>query len=86
MFSLIATAVVLALIAADIALVYWIATRTGLYGWADSQLGPPRRPTPAQLRFRKIGVWSLCGIMIGIPVQAALVIVAGIVAAMGGPI
>jgi hypothetical protein len=83
LIGVLAALAVLMVIAADIGAMYWIATRTGLYRWLDAQVGPPRRSTPLHLRLRRVVVFNLCVVVIGVPVQAAFILVAGIIAAVG---
>ncbi len=83
MSAVVAAVVVIALLGADVGVVYWISTRTGLYRWAQEQIGPPRRSTGVHARLHRLGAMCLCMVVIGIPVQGGVVIVAGIAAAVG---
>jgi hypothetical protein len=61
---------------------YWVAKRTGLYRWAETQVGPAR-PGRFQTRFRQLFAISICFVAISVPLQGLAVIVAGIIAAAG---
>jgi hypothetical protein len=78
-----AAAAVVVLIVAEFAGTYWISKRTGLYRWAQEQLGPPRRHTTFHIVLNRFGAVCFCLVLIGLPIQGAVLILAGIAAAIG---
>lgn len=83
MGAAVAVLVVILLIVAEFAGTYWISKRTGLYGWAQEQLGPPRRQTTFHIGLSRVGAVCFCIVLIGLPIQGAVIILAGIAAAIG---
>lgn len=83
MGGIVAAVVVLLIVAADFGGTYWISKRTGLYGWALEQLGPPRRQTGFFLGLHRLGAVGFCIVLIGVPIQGAVAILAGVAAAIG---
>jgi hypothetical protein len=83
MGGIVAALVVILVIGAEVAAAYWISTRTGLYRWAQEQVGPPRRDTGFHARVNRLGPMFLCLVLLSIPLQGGLIIIAGIAAAVG---
>ena len=83
MASLIVALVIVGLEVGQIALILWVSRRTGMYAWAQSVSGPPRRDTPFFIRLQKLQALFLCLLLVSLPVQGAVVIVAGVAAAIG---
>jgi hypothetical protein len=83
MGALVAVLAAALLIAVELAMVYWISSRTGLYRWAQGVVGPPRRDTAVHARMQRLGAMFLCLVLISIPVQGGVIILGGILAAVG---
>jgi hypothetical protein len=83
MGAIVAVLVGIVIIGAEVGAAYWISTRTGLYRWAQEQVGPPRRDTRYHTRVNRLGPMFLCFVMLSIPLQGGLISIAGIAAAVG---
>ena len=83
MAGLIVALVIVGLEVGQIALILWASRRTGMYAWAQSVSGPPKRDTPCFIRLHKLQAISLCFVLVSLPIQGAVVIVAGVGAAIG---
>lgn len=83
MKGFLAVVVAVAFVAADVSVSYWIARRAGIVAWVSEQFPGVPRAGRWRAGFRRAAIVCMCVVVVSIPIQAVLIMIAGIAAAVG---